>query len=373
MGQCYLCGQEITKLNQSEEHILLNSIGGKLKSRKLLCKSCNSNFGDKIDDELSSQLNFISNMLDIKRDRGSAPKIEGISNATGEKWNMLSGGKPELNKPSIVVEECNDSQKNIQVIARSKREARQILQGLSKKYPEIDAESILSNIKIEKKYINDSIHMNTQLGGVKFCRAICKMAINYYMYIGGKRENISHLIPYIKGEMEDQVVCFFYNNDISIEKNENEVLHSIVVVGSKVEKSLYAYIELYNAVKLIVLLSDNYKGENLEKAYVYDVINGIEVNRHIRISLSKQKIVKLLESKEIPFPKLEEKLHELLMVIAEKQQNDHIHEMTTTAIENIQSRYCEEEVITSEMVNDLVDEVMKQVVPWIEHIHSNDN
>ena len=56
---------KITKLNQSEEYILLNSIRGKLKSRKLLCESCNSNFRDKIDDELSSQLNFISNMLDL--------------------------------------------------------------------------------------------------------------------------------------------------------------------------------------------------------------------------------------------------------------------------------------------------------------------
>ena len=35
---CYICGKELTKLNESEEHIIPNAIGGKLKSKKLICK-----------------------------------------------------------------------------------------------------------------------------------------------------------------------------------------------------------------------------------------------------------------------------------------------------------------------------------------------
>ena len=64
---CYACGKEITPSNRSDEHIIPNAIGGRLKSKSLLCKQCNSDFGDSIDSELSRQLNHIGNMLNIKK------------------------------------------------------------------------------------------------------------------------------------------------------------------------------------------------------------------------------------------------------------------------------------------------------------------
>lgn len=69
--KCYVCDKEITSENETEEHILLNAIGGKLKSKKLICKGCNSDLGNKIDNSLARQLNPIANLLDIKRDRGN--------------------------------------------------------------------------------------------------------------------------------------------------------------------------------------------------------------------------------------------------------------------------------------------------------------
>lgn len=67
---CYVCDVELIKENETEEHIILNAIGGKLKSKKLICKVCNSNFGGRIDDSLAKQLNPIANLLNIKRERG---------------------------------------------------------------------------------------------------------------------------------------------------------------------------------------------------------------------------------------------------------------------------------------------------------------
>jgi len=78
--KCYVCEVEITSENETEEHILLNAIGGKLKSKKLICKSCNSEFGSEIDDTLARQLNPIANLLDIKRDRGNPQNVKGTYN-----------------------------------------------------------------------------------------------------------------------------------------------------------------------------------------------------------------------------------------------------------------------------------------------------
>ena len=38
MKECYICCEELTKDNDSVEHIIPNAIGGKLKSKELICK-----------------------------------------------------------------------------------------------------------------------------------------------------------------------------------------------------------------------------------------------------------------------------------------------------------------------------------------------
>lgn len=46
---CYICDEELTDTNNSDEHIILNAIGGHLHSNKLLCKRCNNTLGDTAD------------------------------------------------------------------------------------------------------------------------------------------------------------------------------------------------------------------------------------------------------------------------------------------------------------------------------------
>lgn len=50
--------RRIDKRKCSEEHIIPNAIGGKLKSKELICKKCNSKLGHSMDKELAEQLDF---------------------------------------------------------------------------------------------------------------------------------------------------------------------------------------------------------------------------------------------------------------------------------------------------------------------------
>lgn len=62
MSICYVCGNILNEKNQTEEHIFLNAIGGNLKSKNLICRECNSSFGNDIDAALAGQFNAIANM-----------------------------------------------------------------------------------------------------------------------------------------------------------------------------------------------------------------------------------------------------------------------------------------------------------------------
>ena len=42
MPNCYKCTDEINDENVSTEHIIPNAVGGRLKSKELLCNICNS-------------------------------------------------------------------------------------------------------------------------------------------------------------------------------------------------------------------------------------------------------------------------------------------------------------------------------------------
>lgn len=64
---CYICGDELTDTNNSDEHIILNSIGGHLHSKQLLCKKCNSKLGDTADAKLAEDLSFYTDMLKVKK------------------------------------------------------------------------------------------------------------------------------------------------------------------------------------------------------------------------------------------------------------------------------------------------------------------
>lgn len=83
MTTCYLCDEFLTAAadNISKEHIILNAIGGHLKSKELLCKTCNSKFGEDADSELANQLLFLSSYLQVKRDSGENQIIKGAKTA----------------------------------------------------------------------------------------------------------------------------------------------------------------------------------------------------------------------------------------------------------------------------------------------------
>ena len=50
---CYICGKEITKENETDEHIILNAIGGHLHSYTVICKDCNTKMGETADAKLA--------------------------------------------------------------------------------------------------------------------------------------------------------------------------------------------------------------------------------------------------------------------------------------------------------------------------------
>ena len=55
--KCIFCRTDLLDSNISEEHIIQNALGGKLKSKNVICKTCNGDFGESIDVFLTREMN----------------------------------------------------------------------------------------------------------------------------------------------------------------------------------------------------------------------------------------------------------------------------------------------------------------------------
>nr|MBP3283644.1 hypothetical protein [Treponema sp.] len=131
MPKYYLCGAELTAENESEEHIIINAIGGRYKSKKLLCKKCNNGSGSDYDAVLAKQYHFFTNMLELSLERGKPPALK-MESESGESYTIKNGTTPELSHPIVKTEKIDEHSSHISIIARSKEELEQKLKDFQK-------------------------------------------------------------------------------------------------------------------------------------------------------------------------------------------------------------------------------------------------
>ena len=367
MARCIYCKETIDKSNETVEHILPNGIGGKLKSKRLVCKKCNNRFGEEIDVELLSQLNQFSTLLNIKRDRGKPRWVKAERTGEVRSYYIKPGGKPVIGKPMVEIKDDGKAAK-VTIEARDTSELRHILRGVKRRYPKFNVDEVLKQARYQKEYLKDSLHFNLSIGGPHSFRAISKIAYNYYRYKNPDEEglNFNDIERYIKGELaEKDFVWFYYSDKDVIIKQPIEILHSIALKGNLEDYSLYAYVELFNAFKFIVLLSTEYTGRVVEQVYNYNVVNRKEVFRSFDLNLTLEDIRTLLSEKPQFFNLFRGEFGSLLSLIHRKQTEEYRNEIIERAIKNSFIKHPQGSIITQQMLNEFVDELMKGMIPFL--------
>lgn len=195
---CYLCGKQLTDDNKSDEHIILNAIGGHLYSYTLLCKDCNSKLGEKADAKLAEDLSFFTDMLQVKRSRSNPHKQVMKNEAENEFVVHDAGAKYNLRKPSAKLEKEGEAV-ILHITARNKDEVKGLLKKCvnSGKITQKQADDIIAKASMSehRPMMNKTTSITTEA-----FPSIVKSAVNFYLDLFHEIKTIKHLIPYIKGE-----------------------------------------------------------------------------------------------------------------------------------------------------------------------------
>ncbi len=363
---CYSCEIELSQSNKSIEHIFINAIGGRLKSNQLLCKKCNNDLGNLLDSELAKQCNHLMNFLLLDREKGSFQPIVGKTN-DGEEF-ILDGA--EIKSKSNFSIEKNGENVNVSFNGSEEKELKKYFTQLSKKYPQVNVEEILEKANHSKYYLNEPINVNLNIGGKIAMRAIAKIAVNFYLLNGGKRNHVEHIINYIKNGGSTGFVQYYYgvkNNYLKV--SDNNIYHYINLVGK--EGNLYCYLELFGTLKFIIILSDNYLGDNLDFEYAYNLISKEEVNIGLKLNLSKEHLNEAIKGKFVQIENIQENLSEIMKIGHKRQSSKHLSKLIHEATQNTLGKYKEGTPITEDMANEFINELATSIAIYMTRKNHN--
>jgi hypothetical protein len=285
MNKCFLCNIVFTNENRSIEHIILNSIGGRLKATDLLCAECNLKFGHNSDAELAKQLAFLSAIFLLKRDSGAIPTIRGGKLPNGESYNLVEGIYPVRTKP-LFTKEYIGGKLSISLSARNMNEFRAMLVGIKNKYGQLDIDKAIEEAKVIEEHFSQPLKFNMKIGGELAFRSIAKTAVEYYIHTRAEVKSVNHLFEYLKDHEKLSIVKLFSPLNHVCVLEEKEVLHIIHLVGNPNDKLLYCYIEFFGSFSFLVLLSNNYVDSEFTQTYCYDIVSTKEVNKNVKLDVT---------------------------------------------------------------------------------------
>lgn len=359
---CFICNETLTEINASDEHIILNSLGGHLHSKNLLCKKCNSKLGNQADAALAETLKFAASQLNVKRCRG---ENQIIRTNEKEKYDLAPGYKPVLKQPETKVDKLADGKVEIKINARNTQETRKILKSLQKQYPALDIEKAMMKAQRTQTFCGSPIRVTLPFYGKRIFPSIAKTAVEFYLLRGENREEIKHLIPWLLGE-EEKRACWFYYPEVSvIPFDKKEICHVICVVGDADKKLLYGYVDFFGILQCLILLNDQYSGGNYCESYVYDVNEVKKLEKNPILCLERDEIQRILLGNEISWA---DGLKQQLILFQQKSgeiiKERILKDMWNRVMDNFLRKYPEDTLLSEEMLVEMVDEMEKEIIPW---------
>jgi len=355
MTNCYICDTPLTLENSSKEHILLNSIGGHLKSKDLLCNICNSKFGHEADTELANQLLFLSSYLNVKRDSGKNQIIKGAKTEDGREYH-IDGDRPIHSKPNFK-KKVEGGETKYLISARTEKELLNILKGLRKKHPELDLEVAKQKFQWKEEYLNEHLSNEITIGGDLAFISIVKTAVDYYILTANEKEQVKHLFEYLKGNEKLNIIKHYYPTKPIYKKDTNEIVHLIHLRGNKYSKLLFCFIEFFSSYSFLIILSDKYEGKNISSTYCYDVLKSQVVEKQVKLKLEKEAINITSKICQNDFTTITNKLSRVLDIANKIKSDKEISNIIQKTINKVFYQYKNETKFTEQMIHELSKEI----------------
>ena len=276
-SKCWLCECPINEDNAAKEHIIPNAIGGRRTVEGFLCRTCNNSTGKSWDAKLAQQLNYFGLLFETKRQRGTAPAMQ-LNRATGDSVEIRPGNRAVIGKPMHTVR-TDKKAVHIHVNARTRKEIREMLEGLKKDYPQIDVDEELKKVQDVETYGSVPVEIPWDVSGPYSERSTIKSAVALACEAGLGPSDCDVAMEYLRNEeneYDEDAFWEYYQQDLVKNREVGLPLHCVHVTASPGSSLLLAYVEYYGAIRRVLCLSKAYGGKPICRTYCVNPVTGQE-------------------------------------------------------------------------------------------------
>jgi hypothetical protein len=266
--RCIFCDNVLDGTTKPE-HILLNALGGRKTTRKVICSDCNNRFGGTIDDALSAQVPIIRNLLQFESGTGKSPPMLRSLQSGKEKINIKSDGRPELVAPPFSVTKRPDGSAEIRVMAQSEDEFKRIL-------PHIAGQLGITQEQLAEQMANtelgiverrpDTVHHRISLGGPDALRSVVKSCLVLLATVAGNQAlktsvflAAREFVANGSEEFNKARICIDSRDVPNTEmlKRDYGSFYNLIYVRSDASGRVIGHFTLYNIISWQIVLAES--------------------------------------------------------------------------------------------------------------------
>lgn len=365
MKECALCDLEITDETDSREHLIPNALGGRRKVQGFICASCNNASGESWDAELAKALNGLSVLFNIKRERGKIPN-QRVNTTSGDELTYPAEG-PMFPAHPTFSETSNESGVEINIVARSMPEARRMMKGVKKKYPQVSLDDLIESAQGVSKYPSDFVHFSVSFGGPLAGRSIVKMAMCLAVCEGIAPGECAVAREYLRNEEAEACFGYFYSRDLVANRPVGMPFHCVAIHGNPQKRLLVGYVELFGVQRSVVCLSDDYQGEKISAEYAIDPTSGETLALDVKLRLSREELVASYEYEKIPSGSIEQAFSSVLPGALKDAEDRERSRVASRAVDKaFELSGCPEGgVLTAEHISKISQVLAEEMEPFV--------
>jgi len=244
-----------------------------------------------------------------------------------------------------------------------------MLEGVKRKYPQVNLEDLLTNAKTASAYSNSFINFQLQFGGQQSGRSVVKSALALAVDSGIESERCEQALAYLQHEDGEPCFGYYYEKDLLTLRPKGAVIHCVAVQGISSTQLLLAYVELFGIQRMLVVLSRAYVGADFMKCYALDPVVGKELELGVNLDMPYEEIIATFNYQRIPDGSIA-KVCDAVMPIAMRNAFDIerqrvVEEATKYAMQNC--GVPTGGVLLTEHVNRITELMMEKLTPFIVH------
>lgn len=269
---CIFCDNPLDK---SDEHIIPQSINGRLHSTEIICANCNYYFGRKIDPIIKKVFNPL--ILILGWENANAMNFESTD---GNEYVRDAKGKTRLLRP--IKSETAWAKGTIINIKGDEKNAIKMFEKISKNLEKEGRIGLGHHIEFTTKetpYLRSKWEIAPSPELILFLN---KVAAEFYGFNKLDIKIIKDLCYRIRNSDTSINNIVFCNFDNGIREFEDSEFSHVIYLKSE-EGKLFCYLEFFNILCSICILDENYTGKEVDYQYCQDVITGDKIDKKIEL------------------------------------------------------------------------------------------